>query len=157
MPVSKPTLLLSDSLPMEGTSVLMRCVVEKGTEPITYTWEQQSQSGLITAIAKENSSVVSVTRIFRNHTGWFRCLARNEVNQQWSDRIWLNVLCKWKFAPHTRFHVYANIHMVISLGQAFGVPYTNSNWIKFPDAIHDRLGVKSLPNPLNKIKQIKHS
>ncbi|MCI4386614.1 hypothetical protein PGIGA_G00064500 [Pangasianodon gigas] len=92
MPVSKPTILLSDSSPVEGTSVLMRCIVEKGTEPINYTWEQESQTGLITTLAKENSSVVSVTQVSRNHTGWLRCLARNEVNQQRSDRIWLNVL-----------------------------------------------------------------
>ncbi|XP_053505399.1 V-set and immunoglobulin domain-containing protein 10-like 2 [Ictalurus furcatus] len=92
VPVSKPTMLLSDSSPVEGTSVLMRCIVEKGTEPINYTWEQESQTGLITTLAKENSSVVSVSRVSRNHTGWFRCLARNEVNQQHSDRIWLNVL-----------------------------------------------------------------
>ncbi|XP_046724279.1 hemicentin-1-like [Silurus meridionalis] len=92
MPVSKPTMLLSDSSPAEGTSLLMRCIVEKGTEPITYTWEQESQAGLTTTLAKENSSLVSVTRVSRNLTGWFRCLARNEVNQQRSDRIWLNVL-----------------------------------------------------------------
>ncbi|XP_026990005.2 titin-like isoform X1 [Tachysurus fulvidraco] len=91
VPVSKPTILLSDS-PMEGMSVSMRCVVEKGTEPINFTWEQESQTGLITTLAKENSSVVSFNWVSRNHTGWFRCLARNEVNQQRSDRIWLNVL-----------------------------------------------------------------
>lgn len=98
VPVSKPTMLLSDSSPVEGTSVLMRCIVEKGTEPINYTWEQESQTGLITTLAKENSSVVSVSRVSRNHTGWFRCLARNEVNQQHSDRIWLNVLCEWELS-----------------------------------------------------------
>lgn len=86
--------MLSDSSPVEGTSILMRCIVEKGTEPINYTWEQESQTGLITTLAKGNSSAVSVTRVSRNHTGWFRCLARNEVNQQGSDRIWLNVLCE---------------------------------------------------------------
>lgn len=91
-------MLLSDSSPVEGTSVLMRCIVEKGTEPITYTWEQESQPGFITTVAKENSSVASVTRISRNHTGWFRCMARNEVNQQRSDQIWLNVLCEWELS-----------------------------------------------------------
>ncbi|GAA6097168.1 titin-like isoform X1 [Tachysurus ichikawai] len=91
VPVSKPTILLSHS-PMEGMSVSMRCFVEKGTEPINFTWEQESQTGMITTLAKENSSVVSFNRVSRNHTGWFRCLVRNEVNQQRSDRIWLNVL-----------------------------------------------------------------
>ncbi|TSQ12721.1 V-set and immunoglobulin domain-containing protein 10-like 2 [Bagarius yarrelli] len=92
VPVSKPTLLLSNSSPVEGTSVSVRCVVEKGTEPISYTWELESQTGLIPNLTKENSSVVNVPRVSRNHTGWFRCLVRNEVNQQHSDRIFLNVL-----------------------------------------------------------------
>uniref|UniRef100_A0A3B4CEL0 Ig-like domain-containing protein n=1 Tax=Pygocentrus nattereri TaxID=42514 RepID=A0A3B4CEL0_PYGNA len=76
-----------DSSPAEGMSVWMRCVVEKGTGPINYIWEQESQTGLLTTLVKWNSSLVNVTWVTRNHTGWYRCLARNEVNQQRSDRV----------------------------------------------------------------------
>ncbi|KAI4900510.1 hypothetical protein NFI96_020140, partial [Prochilodus magdalenae] len=92
VPVSKPYILLSDSSPVEGTSVWMRCGLENGTDPINYIWEQESRSGLVTTLAETNRSLVNVTLVNRNHTGWYRCLARNEVNQQRSDRIWLDVI-----------------------------------------------------------------
>ncbi|XP_076836220.1 hemicentin-1-like [Brachyhypopomus gauderio] len=92
MPVSKPYILLSDSSTVESMSVWMSCGLEKGTGPIHYTWEQESYSGLVTTLAESNSSVLNITWVTRNHTGWYRCLARNEVNQQRSDRIWLNVI-----------------------------------------------------------------
>ncbi|XP_076835672.1 V-set and immunoglobulin domain-containing protein 10-like 2 [Brachyhypopomus gauderio] len=92
MPVSKPYILQTDSSPVEGTPVWMHCVVENGTGPIHYTWEQESYSGLVTTLAESNSSVLIITWVTRNHTGWYRCLARNEVNQQRSDRIWVDVL-----------------------------------------------------------------
>lgn len=129
MPVSKPTILLSHS-PMEGMSVSMRCFVEKGTEPINFTWEQESQTGMITTLAKENSSVVSFNRVSRNHTGWFRCLVRNEVNQQRSDRIWLNVLCESHYVilltsmlstVLDTFYIHVSFHMVICQDQAWRI------------------------------------
>ncbi|XP_026862103.1 V-set and immunoglobulin domain-containing protein 10-like 2, partial [Electrophorus electricus] len=91
VPVSKPYILQTDSSPIEGTSVWMRCVVDKGTDPINYIWEQESHSGLVTTLAKSNNSLLNITWVTRNHTGWYRCLARNEVNQQCSDQIWLDV------------------------------------------------------------------
>uniref|UniRef100_A0AAR2JMT8 Ig-like domain-containing protein n=1 Tax=Pygocentrus nattereri TaxID=42514 RepID=A0AAR2JMT8_PYGNA len=92
LPVSKPYILLSDSSPVEGTSVWMRCGLENGTDPVNYIWEQESRSGVVTTLAESNRSLVNVTWVTRNHTGWYRCLARNEVNQQRSDRIWLDVI-----------------------------------------------------------------
>lgn len=94
VPVSKPYILLSDSSPLEGASVWIRCGLENGTDPVYYFWEQESQSGLVTILAESNSSLINLTLVTRNHSGWLRCLARNEVNQQRSDRIWLNVICK---------------------------------------------------------------
>ncbi|XP_062868248.1 V-set and immunoglobulin domain-containing protein 10-like 2 [Trichomycterus rosablanca] len=70
----------------------MRCDLNNGTNPIQYFWEQEDQSGLVTILAENNSSLISFTRVSRNHTGWYRCLVRNEVNQQLSERIWLDVL-----------------------------------------------------------------
>ncbi|XP_076836671.1 V-set and immunoglobulin domain-containing protein 10-like 2 [Brachyhypopomus gauderio] len=92
VPVSKPYILLSDSSPVEATSVWMSCGLENGTGPIQYTWEQESYSGLVTTLAESNSSVLNITWVTRNHTGSYRCLARNEVNQQLSDQTRLNVI-----------------------------------------------------------------
>lgn len=71
----------------------MHCNLDDGTDPIQFTWEQESRSGL-TILAESNSNLMNITSVTRNYTGWFRCLARNEVNQQRSDRLWLDVICE---------------------------------------------------------------
>ncbi|KAF4077459.1 hypothetical protein AMELA_G00208480 [Ameiurus melas] len=91
-PVSKPYILLSDPSPVEGASVWMHCSLDVGTDPIKYTWEHEGRSGLVTILSESNSSLINITSVTRNHTGWFRCLARNEINQQRSDRLWLGVI-----------------------------------------------------------------
>ncbi|XP_017347382.1 V-set and immunoglobulin domain-containing protein 10-like 2 [Ictalurus punctatus] len=91
-PVSKPYILLNDPSPVEGASVWMHCSLDVGTDPIKYTWEHESHSGLVTILSEGNSSLINITSVTRNHTGWFRCLARNEINQQRSDRLWLGVI-----------------------------------------------------------------
>ncbi|XP_062868247.1 V-set and immunoglobulin domain-containing protein 10-like 2 [Trichomycterus rosablanca] len=91
-PVSKPYIRLSDPSPAEGTSVWMGCGITDGTDPIHYTWEQESGSGLVTILAESDNSLINITSVTRNHTGWYRCLAKNEVSQQRSDRIWLDVI-----------------------------------------------------------------
>ncbi|XP_058270972.1 V-set and immunoglobulin domain-containing protein 10-like 2 isoform X1 [Hemibagrus wyckioides] len=91
-PVSKPYILLSDLSPVEGASVWMYCSLNDGTDPIQYTWEHESRSGLVTILAESDSSLINITVVTRNHTGWFRCLAKNEVNQQHSERLWLDVI-----------------------------------------------------------------
>ncbi|XP_053543944.1 V-set and immunoglobulin domain-containing protein 10-like 2 [Ictalurus punctatus] len=92
VPVSKPYILLSDSSPVEGVSVWMRCGLENGTGPIHYVWEQENHSGQVSILAESDSDLINITSVSRNQTGWFRCLARNEVNQQSGDRIWLDVI-----------------------------------------------------------------
>ncbi|XP_028839939.1 V-set and immunoglobulin domain-containing protein 10-like 2 isoform X2 [Denticeps clupeoides] len=92
VPVSKPYIVLSDSSPVEGTSMWMRCGLEEGTGPINYTWEQETREGSVSTLAQTNISVVNITWVTRNHTGWYRCLAKNQVNQQRSDRIWLDII-----------------------------------------------------------------
>lgn len=94
VPVSKPYILLSDSSPIEGASVWMRCGLENGTGPIYYVWEQENYSGQVSKLAESNSNLINITSVSRNHTGWFRCSTRNEVNQQSGDRIWLDVICE---------------------------------------------------------------
>lgn len=94
VPVSKPSIVLSDSSAVEGSVYSMQCGLQNGTEPIQYIWEQETQSGLVTSFPQSNSSLYTLNPVTRNHTGWYRCLARNEVNQQISDRIRLDVMCK---------------------------------------------------------------
>lgn len=95
VPVSKPHLLMSDVSPVEGSSVWMRCHLENGTGPIQYAWQHETSGGNISAFALGNASVINVTDINRNHTGWYRCVASNAVNSESSDRLWLNTFCEY--------------------------------------------------------------
>ncbi|KAM4620928.1 V-set and immunoglobulin domain-containing protein 10-like 2 [Polymixia lowei] len=70
----------------------LRCGLENGTGPIHYVWEHETRSGLVTTFAQSNNSLVNVTEVNRNHTGWYRCLASNAVNRERSDRIWLDII-----------------------------------------------------------------
>lgn len=72
----------------------MRCNVENGTGPIHYAWQHETEIGNVTVFAQSNSSVVNVTNVNRNNTGWYRCQARNPVNSEQSDRSWLNIICE---------------------------------------------------------------
>lgn len=74
----------------------MRCGLENGTEPIDYIWEHENKEGIVSILAQSNNSVLDVAYVTRNHTGWYRCLARNEVNQVLSERFWLDVYCKYQ-------------------------------------------------------------
>lgn len=73
----------------------MRCGLENGTGPVNYIWEHTTADNTTRIMARGNNSIVNVTLVTRNHTGWYRCLARNEVNQGRSDRTWLDIICKW--------------------------------------------------------------
>ena len=95
VPVSKPNLLMSDASPEEGFTMWMHCNVENGTEPIQYLWQHESHSGSITNFTQGNgSSIINVTDINRNHTGWYRCVASNAVNSESSEKLGLSVMCK---------------------------------------------------------------
>lgn len=72
----------------------MRCGLENGTGPVNYIWEHTTADNTTRIMARGNNSIVNVTLVTRNHTGWYRCLARNEVNQGRSDRTWLDIICK---------------------------------------------------------------
>lgn len=72
----------------------MRCNLENGTGPIQYVWQHETRSGNITIIAQGDSSVINVTDVNRNHTGWYRCVASNAVNSESSNRLWLDTICK---------------------------------------------------------------
>ncbi|XP_076131118.1 hemicentin-1-like [Alosa pseudoharengus] len=91
VPVTRPSVVPSDSSPAEGSSTRMRCGLENGTEPIDYIWQHENKEGAISVLAQSNNSVLDLAYVTRNHTGWYRCLARNEVNQVLSERFWLDV------------------------------------------------------------------
>ncbi|XP_061105436.1 V-set and immunoglobulin domain-containing protein 10-like 2 [Conger conger] len=92
VPVSKPYILVSDTSPAEGMTMWMRCNLENGTGPINYAWERENRDGVTAKVSEGNVSLVNVTVVSRNHSGWYRCLANNEVNKQRSDRIWLDII-----------------------------------------------------------------
>ena len=94
VPVTKPYLLVNNTSPAEGSSAWLRCGLENGTLPIYYEFEQETQNGVNKTFGQGNSSLVNMTEINRNHTGWYRCIVRNMINQQQSDRIWLDVTCE---------------------------------------------------------------
>lgn len=99
VPVSKPYLLMSDASPVEGSTMWMRCSLENGTGPIQYVWKHETRNGNISVFAEGNTSVVNVTDVNRNHTGWYRCVASNTVNSESSNRLWLDTICEyfWRF------------------------------------------------------------
>ncbi|XP_075957581.1 V-set and immunoglobulin domain-containing protein 10-like 2 [Anarhichas minor] len=92
VPVSKPYLLMSDVSPVEGSTMWMRCNLENGTGPIQYVWQHETRTGNISAFAQGNTSVINVTNINRNQTGWYRCVASNAVNSESSNRLWLDTI-----------------------------------------------------------------
>uniref|UniRef100_A0AAY4CMK0 Ig-like domain-containing protein n=1 Tax=Denticeps clupeoides TaxID=299321 RepID=A0AAY4CMK0_9TELE len=92
LPLSKPHITLSSSSPVEGTLVTMLCTLDKGTGPISYILEQESRDGVTTAGSASNYALFNISRITRNHTGWYWCLAKNDVSQQRSNRVWLDVI-----------------------------------------------------------------
>ncbi|KAG7217274.1 hypothetical protein INR49_027818, partial [Caranx melampygus] len=92
VPVSKPYLLMSDASPVEGSTMWMRCNLENGTGPIQYEWHHETRNGNVSVFAQGNSSVINVTQVNRNHTGWYRCAASNPVNRESSNRLWLDTI-----------------------------------------------------------------
>uniref|UniRef100_A0A3Q2WWA6 Ig-like domain-containing protein n=1 Tax=Haplochromis burtoni TaxID=8153 RepID=A0A3Q2WWA6_HAPBU len=92
VPVNKPYILMSDTSPVEGSSMWMRCNVENGTEPIRYVWQRETSSEDVTTFAQGNNSIINVTNVNRNHTGWYLCVASNNINSQTSDRVWLDTI-----------------------------------------------------------------
>lgn len=113
VPVSKPYLLMSDASPVEGSTMWMRCSLENGTGPIQYVWKHETRNGNISVFAEGNTSVINVTNVNRNHTGWYRCVASNAVNSESSNRLWLDTICEyfWRFKINkNKISIIENIH-----------------------------------------------
>ncbi|KAJ3588678.1 hypothetical protein NHX12_009532, partial [Muraenolepis orangiensis] len=92
VPVSKPYVLLSDASPVEGSVVVLRCGLGNGTAPVLYVWEHQRQGTPAATIAQGNSSMLIMSNVNRNNTGWYRCVVSNAVNLERSDRALMDVV-----------------------------------------------------------------
>ncbi|XP_043936764.1 V-set and immunoglobulin domain-containing protein 10-like 2 [Protopterus annectens] len=91
VPVAKPEVRMSRSSPEEGTPVTVQCLLKAGTPPINYMWTQEATLSGLTVILTEDSNLVNVTSVHRNHTGRYICKVSNEVNEESSDGVWMNV------------------------------------------------------------------
>ncbi|KAJ0062059.1 hypothetical protein NL108_015259, partial [Boleophthalmus pectinirostris] len=92
--VSRPSLLLSEASPLEGSSISMICKVQNGTGPIHYEWYYEAQNGDTFKVTQSYSSALHLSSLQHNQTGWYRCGANNLVNSQQSDPIWVDVICE---------------------------------------------------------------
>ncbi|TKS82991.1 V-set and immunoglobulin domain-containing protein 10-like 2 [Collichthys lucidus] len=92
VPVSMPTLVMSDEFPVEGTTMRMDCLLENGTGPIQYVWKHQPRNGNISDIARGNVSSINIINVNRNHTGFYRCMARNPVSSETSKGVLLETI-----------------------------------------------------------------
>eukprot|EP00061_Rhincodon_typus_P012100 g37604.t1 len=84
---------MSVSAPVEGSAISLLCSVDNGTGPLEYTWNRQAalSRGPVN-VSETTDSLLNLTSVNRNHTGWYTCTARNEVNEVTSDRVWLDVI-----------------------------------------------------------------
>ncbi|GCC35685.1 hypothetical protein chiPu_0014172 [Chiloscyllium punctatum] len=93
VPITKPSVQMSISAPVEGSAISLLCSVENGTGPLEYIWNRQAalSTGPIN-VSETTDSLLNLTSVNRNHTGWYTCTAKNEVNEVTSDRVWLDVI-----------------------------------------------------------------
>uniref|UniRef100_A0A3Q0R4I4 Ig-like domain-containing protein n=1 Tax=Amphilophus citrinellus TaxID=61819 RepID=A0A3Q0R4I4_AMPCI len=127
VPVTKPYLLLSDVSPVEGSTMWMRCNLENGTGPIQYEWQHETRSGNITIIAQGNNSIINVTDVNRNHTGWYRCVASNAVNSESSNRLWLDTICELPNLNHSGSESHLS-EVAVLLAWWIPLPFTPLDW-----------------------------
>ncbi|XP_051895650.1 V-set and immunoglobulin domain-containing protein 10-like 2 [Pristis pectinata] len=93
VPITNPSIQMSTSAPVEGSTISISCSVENGTGPLEYIWNRQATlSRSPVNISETTSSQLNLTSVNRNHTGWYTCTARNEVNEATSNRVWLDVI-----------------------------------------------------------------
>lgn len=86
---------MSETIPAEGSTLWMNCSVENGSEPIQYKWRHETLDENIWNFSQNNSSIITVTSIDRKYTGWYHCEVSNAVNNETSDRLLVNVTCKY--------------------------------------------------------------
>ncbi|XP_063291743.1 V-set and immunoglobulin domain-containing protein 10-like 2 [Pelobates fuscus] len=95
VPVMKPTLLINNSIPVEGAPVMLNCSVENGTGPILYTWQRYTIQDGLSAVPESTENVLILPAANRIHIGWYSCTVRNVVNEVTSGRSYLDV----RFGP----------------------------------------------------------
>uniref|UniRef100_A0A1A7XCW0 V-set and immunoglobulin domain containing 10 n=1 Tax=Iconisemion striatum TaxID=60296 RepID=A0A1A7XCW0_9TELE len=90
--VSKPSLSISETAPVEKSTIWMRCNVENGTKPILYVWQYKNNSGSITTFAQSNSNIVTMGNVNRSLTGLYRCVSSNFISSDSSDWLLLDII-----------------------------------------------------------------
>ncbi|XP_028665399.2 V-set and immunoglobulin domain-containing protein 10-like 2 [Erpetoichthys calabaricus] len=92
VPISKPTFQISHISPEEGDPLSVSCTVDAGTGPISYVWMQEPLSGNPIVVMQSNNSTINMTAVHRNLTGLHFCTAANEVNEEKSEQIRVEVI-----------------------------------------------------------------
>ncbi|XP_053547108.1 V-set and immunoglobulin domain-containing protein 10-like 2 [Bombina bombina] len=92
VPVLKPNLQINDSVPVEGSPVLLTCTVRDGTGPIEYVWNRHTVKEGTFPVTEATGNLAILTAVNRSHIGWYTCTVINEVNEETSDRVYLDVI-----------------------------------------------------------------
>ncbi|KAM4652086.1 V-set and immunoglobulin domain-containing protein 10-like 2 [Discoglossus pictus] len=92
VPVLKPSLQINNSAPVEGSPVMLTCTVKEGTGPIQYLWQRHTVKEGTFDVPEATENIVLLTAANRTHSGWYTCTAINEVNEETSERIYLDVI-----------------------------------------------------------------
>ncbi|XP_030320502.1 LOW QUALITY PROTEIN: V-set and immunoglobulin domain-containing protein 10-like 2 [Calypte anna] len=95
VPVSKPFVRPTASAAVEGTSVALRCTVREGTEPLSFSWQHQDPRGAPLAsppTPRGSGDHLDLSPANRSHAGWYACTVGNQVNNQTSEPIYLDII-----------------------------------------------------------------
>ncbi|XP_058279351.1 V-set and immunoglobulin domain-containing protein 10-like 2 [Hirundo rustica] len=95
VPVSKPFVRPTAAAAAEGAAVALTCSVREGTEPLSFSWQHQEPRGgpsVTPAGLGDSRAELRLTPANRSHTGWYICTVHNEVNNQTSDPIYLDIV-----------------------------------------------------------------
>ncbi|KAM9369936.1 LOW QUALITY PROTEIN: V-set and immunoglobulin domain-containing protein 10-like 2 [Phaethornis superciliosus] len=95
VPVSKPFVRPTASAAVEGTSVALSCTVREGTEPLSFSWQHQDPRGVPLASPpnpRGSGDHLDLSPANRSHAGWYACTVGNQVNNQTSEPIYLDIV-----------------------------------------------------------------
>ncbi|KAM6295718.1 LOW QUALITY PROTEIN: V-set and immunoglobulin domain-containing protein 10-like 2 [Aegotheles albertisi] len=92
VPVSKPFVRPTAAAAAEGTSVALTCAVREGTAPLHFSWQHRQPRGGPAAIAGGSGPELHLAPANRSHAGWYGCTVGNEVNNQTSEPVYLDIV-----------------------------------------------------------------
>ncbi|XP_010006411.1 PREDICTED: V-set and immunoglobulin domain-containing protein 10 [Chaetura pelagica] len=95
VPVSKPFVHPTVAAAAEGTVVALTCAVREGTEPLSFSWHHQEPRGGPSAYPPGLEGFgpqLHLTPANRSHAGWYTCTVGNQVNNQTSEPVYLDIV-----------------------------------------------------------------